>query len=81
MDAMQYIKTLKKTSYRKIEFVGFGNLPMLKYLDTPPLASLEEQCAHIGSRSAELLMKRIRNEDLKLPPESIQFDCTLKELK
>jgi DNA-binding LacI/PurR family transcriptional regulator len=54
---------------------------MLKYLDTPPLASLEEQCAHIGSRSAELLMKRIRNEDLKLPPESIQFDCTLKELK
>lgn len=81
MDAMQYIKTLKKTSNRKIEFVGFGNLPMLKYLDSPPLASLEEQCSHIGSRSAELLMKRIRNEDLKLPPESIQFDCTLKELK
>ncbi|HLO82858.1 MAG TPA: LacI family DNA-binding transcriptional regulator [Chitinophagaceae bacterium] len=81
MDAMQYIKSLTKRSYRKIEWVGFGNLPMLRYLDNPPLASLEEQCALIGSRSAELLMKRIRAEEQKLPPESIQFDCTLKELK
>ena len=81
MDAMQYIKSLTKRSYRKIEWVGFGNLPMLRYLDNPPLASLEEQSAIIGSRSAELLMKRIRAEDQQLPPESIQFDCTLRKLK
>jgi DNA-binding LacI/PurR family transcriptional regulator len=81
IDGMQYIKSLTRRSYRKIEWVGFGNLPMLRYLDNPPLASLEEQSAIIGSRSAELLMKRIRAENQQLPPESIQFDCTLRKLK
>jgi len=43
MDAMQYIKSLTKRSYRKIEWVGFWKPSMLRYLDNPPLASLEEQ--------------------------------------
>jgi DNA-binding LacI/PurR family transcriptional regulator len=64
-----------------IEFVGFGNLPMLRYLDNPPLASLEEQCAAIGHRSAELLMNRITSGAGMVHPEAVLFDCELKVLK
>ncbi len=80
LDAMQHIKTLPK-KFRKVEFVGFGNLPMLRYLDNPPLASLEEECEQIGGRAAELLMKRIREPEQLFAPESIQFNCTLRQLK
>ena len=77
--AIQYLKSLGKKAPKKIEFVGFGNLPMLRYIDDLPLASLEEQSANIGRKSAELIIRRIENKELV--PESIMFDCTLKVLK
>ena len=81
LDAMLHLKKTKATSTPPIEFIGFGNLPMLRYLDNPPLASLEEQCAAIGRRSAELLMSRITAGNNVMIPEAVLFDCELKVLK
>jgi DNA-binding LacI/PurR family transcriptional regulator len=81
LDAMLHLKKNLSDSMGTIEFVGFGNLPMLRYLDNPPLASLEEQCAAIGRRSAELLMSRITVGAEILMPQSVLFDCELKVLK
>ena len=81
LDAMQYLKSLGKKAYRKIEFVGFGHLPMLRYIDNPPLATLAEQCFEIGRRAAEMLLKRITEEKESYPPESVELDCTLRVLK
>jgi DNA-binding LacI/PurR family transcriptional regulator len=81
LDAMLHLKRKNNGNPPTIEFVGFGNLPMLRYLDNPPLASLEEQCAAIGRRSAELLMSRMMaGPDLPIP-KSVLFDCELKVLK
>jgi DNA-binding LacI/PurR family transcriptional regulator len=81
LDAMLHLKRKNNGNPPTIEFVGFGNLPMLRYLDNPPLASLEEQCAAIGRRSAELLMARMMTgPDLPIP-QSVLFDCELKVLK
>lgn len=79
LDAIHYLKSLGKKALKKIEFVGFGNIPMLRYIDSLPLASLEEQSANIGRKTAELMIRRI--EKGGLTPESIMFDCTLKVLK
>jgi DNA-binding LacI/PurR family transcriptional regulator len=81
LDAMLHLKKSLSVSIQPIEFIGFGNLPMLRYLDNPPLASLEEQCAAIGRRSAELLMSRITVGAEMLMPQSVLFDCELKVLK
>jgi DNA-binding LacI/PurR family transcriptional regulator len=81
LDAMLYLKRVPRKIKHELAFIGFGNLPLLKYLDNPPLASLEEQCTSIGSRAAELLMKRIGNPEMELTPETIQFDCKLIKLK
>lgn len=80
LDAMQHLKRMKKKN-QKIEFVGFGNLPMLKYLDNPPLASLEEECTSIGRSASEILMNRIKQPEMPAPAISVQFECTLKILK
>jgi len=81
LDAMLHLKRKNNGHPPTIEFVGFGNLPMLRYLDNPPLASLEEQCAAIGHRSAELLMNRITSGAGMVHPEAVLFDCELKVLK
>lgn len=80
LDAMLHLKK-NSGNQTPIEFVGFGNLPLLRYLDNPPLASLEEQCAAIGHRSAELLMNRITSSAGMVHPEAVLFDCELKVLK
>ena len=81
LDAMLHLKKKSDSQIKSIEFIGFGNLPMLRYLDNPPLASLEEQCAAIGRRSAELLMSRIMAGTKVMVPEAVLFDCELKVLK
>lgn len=81
LDAMLHLKKRVPESPVPIEFVGFGNLPLLKYLDNPPLASLEEQCAAIGHRAAELLMSRITAGSDHLVPSSVLFNCELRILK
>lgn len=80
LDAMQHLKTMSKKK-KNIEFVGFGNLPMLKYLDNPPIASLEEECTSLGRAAGEMLMNRIKQPDQTIPAVSLQFECTLKQLK
>ena len=81
LDAMLHLKRTETSDKPPIEFAGFGNLPMLRYLDNPPLASLEEQCAAIGHRSAELLMSRITAGSDGFSPASVLFDCQLRILK
>lgn len=81
LDAMLHLKKKNPGNHSPIEFVGFGNLPLLRYLDNPPLASLEEQCAAIGHRSAELIMNRITSGAGTVMPEAVLFDCELKVLK
>lgn len=81
LDAMLHLKKRNDPCVPAIEFIGFGNLPLLRYLDNPPLASLEEQCAAIGRRSAELLMSRILAGTKEILPEAVLFDCELKVLK
>jgi DNA-binding LacI/PurR family transcriptional regulator len=80
LDAMLHLKRNRRGD-PPMEFVGFGNLPLLKYLDNPPLATLEEQCATIGSRAAEMLMTRISEPDARPDTRSVSFDCRLLVLK
>lgn len=80
LDAMHHLKQMPKKN-KKIEFIGFGNHPMLKYLDNPPIASLEEECTSIGRAAGEILMSRIKQPDQQIPAKSIKFECTLKVLK
>lgn len=80
LDAMLHLKRNRRGD-PPMEFVGFGNLPLLKYLDNPPLATLEEQCATIGSRAAEMLMARISDPEARMDDRAVSFDCRLLVLK
>ncbi len=63
LDAMQYVRTKKLKLNKDISFVSYANLPVTHYLETPPLASVEQFPYEQGVRATELLLKLIELKD------------------
>lgn len=63
LDAMQYVRTKKLKINKDISFVSYANLPVTHYLETPPLASVEQFPYEQGVRATELLLKLIELKD------------------
>ena len=59
LDAIDYLKRKYPDRLDKIDFVGFGNLPLLQYPDHKPLASIEESSYEMGEDAARLLFQMI----------------------
>ena len=57
---MDFIKKNYPDKLNEIDFTGFGNLPLFRYLDRKPLASIEENSFQIGQEAAQLLIKKIK---------------------
>ena len=71
LDAMQYVRKKKLKINKDLAFVSYANLPITHYLETPPLASVEQFPYDQGARAAELLFKLI---DQKESSESHPFE-------
>lgn len=76
LDAFNFLKKKYPEKVNTIDFVGFGNLPLLNYLDHKPLASVEESSFEMGQASAKLLFKLIKNDEPS-NPEKIEIPCKL----
>ena len=63
LDAIEYLKKKFPAKLKKIDFAGFGNLPLFRYLDHKPLASIEENSYQIGFEAAQLLFRNINSEE------------------
>ncbi len=72
LDAIDFLKRYYPDRLNAIEFVGFGNLPLLKYLTYRPIASIEENPGQMGQESFRLLHQLMTDE----PPESTQIGVT-----
>ncbi len=69
LDAMQYSKAKKLKNNKDIFFVSYANLPITRYLENPPMASIEQYPGKQGMRAAELLLEMI-GSDTDLPPRN-----------
>lgn len=63
LEALHYLKTQRPSLVDTIQFTGFGNLPILHYLDHKPLASIEESSFEIGEEAARILFERMAEGD------------------
>ncbi|RPE08459.1 LacI family transcriptional regulator [Chitinophaga lutea] len=79
LEALHYLKTQRPELLEKIGFTGFGNLPILHYLDHKPLASIEESSFEIGEEAARILFERMSEKDEEEPTQyhSRQLPCRL----
>jgi DNA-binding LacI/PurR family transcriptional regulator len=79
LDAINYLKKKDPAQLKKIDFVGFGNLPLIRHLDHKPAASIEENSYEMGEEAARLIFQHIHSEDLGKPVsiKKIQIPCRL----
>jgi LacI family transcriptional regulator len=73
LDAMQHARNKKLKINKDICFVSYANLPVTHYLETPPLASVEQFPYEQGARATELLLKLIENKSAEetIPYENV----------
>jgi DNA-binding LacI/PurR family transcriptional regulator len=75
LDAMQYARQQKLKINKDICFVSYANLPITSYLETPPMASVEQYPLQQGAKAAEILMQilgRDQKNGKPLEPETFQ---------
>lgn len=79
LDAIEYLKNKFPSKFKTIDFTGFGNLPLFRYLDHKPLASIEENARQIGAAAIELLFRKInlRESEKTKKPTHIKIACQL----
>ncbi|WP_300598919.1 LacI family DNA-binding transcriptional regulator [Niabella sp.] len=78
LDALRFVKERYPKRLQQIDMVGFGNLPLIQYLDHKPSASIDENSFEMGITAAELLLKHIdHTADTPLPVSTVRIPCKL----
>src|SRR6202000_2338836 len=75
LDAMLYARQHKLKINKDICFVSYANLPITSYLETPPMASVEQYPYKQGAKAAEILMQilgRDQKNGTPVEPETVQ---------
>lgn len=76
-DAIKYLKSTNHPSFNKIESIGFGNNAFISYLDSPPIASIEENPESVGENAIKLLLQLINKEVDMENHQKVMVDCRL----
>jgi LacI family transcriptional regulator len=79
LDAIEYLKKNYPTRLNKIDFAGFGNLPLFRYLDHKPVASIDESSYKMGQEGAKLLFQMINQSGTEQirKVQHLQIKCSL----
>ncbi|MCA5006192.1 LacI family DNA-binding transcriptional regulator [Sphingobacterium bovistauri] len=65
-DIIKYAKENGISLGRDIQVISFANYSLWKYMDNPPLASIEQYPAEQGAKAAEILFEMLENKDLEI---------------
>jgi DNA-binding LacI/PurR family transcriptional regulator len=76
-DAIKYLRSINYPNFNQIECIGFGNNAFIGYLDSPPVASVEENPESVGENAIKLLLQLI-NKEIELDHyQKIMVDCKI----
>ena len=76
-DAIKYLRLNNYPDLDRTDYIGFGNMPFISYLDKPPFASIEENPESIGEQAIKLLLQLIDQKETVFPYQKIMIDCEL----
>ncbi|WP_437920899.1 LacI family DNA-binding transcriptional regulator [Sphingobacterium sp. LRF_L2] len=76
LDLMKYIRQRGLVQKRDVFFISYANYPLWKYMENPPMGSIEQYPDLQGKCAAEILFKNIATE-ADIAAEEISFDSKL----
>jgi DNA-binding LacI/PurR family transcriptional regulator len=78
LDAISFMQREHPHQPHPLDFIGFGNLPLLRYIDYRPLAAIDADPVELGAEAFRLLLHRITTRtDLPEPDRHITMPCHL----
>lgn len=79
LDVIKYARQKGLVQKRDIFFISYANYPLWKYMENPPMGSIEQYPDRQARRAAEMLFAQIGNPE-DMTPEAVVFESKL-ELK
>ncbi len=78
LDAIAFLQHERREWLSRLDFVGFGNLPLLRYVDYRPLAAIDADPIELGAEAFRLLLYRMTHEtELPEYERQIKIPCQL----
>ncbi len=78
LDAIAFLQHERPHWGSRIDFIGFGNLPLLRYIDYRPLAAVDADPVELGAEAFRLLLHRMTNTaHLPETERQIKMPCQL----
>lgn len=77
-DTIKFLKSVCHPAVQSLECIGFGNDPIIAYLSSPPIASIEENPELLGEQAVNLLVKLISGEIGTQEYKKVIVNCNLR---
>ncbi len=76
LDVIKYARGKGISVGQDMHFISFANYPLWKYMENPPLASIEQYPDEQGRKAAEILFEILDSSD-KIEPQEVVFPSKL----
>lgn len=79
LDVLKYLRAKYPERIFETDVIGFGNLPLIRYIGDKPTASIDENSFDMGVKAAQLIFNKIEqtDEEIKPPPQFIKVPCRI----
>lgn len=76
LDVIKYARSKGISVGQDMHFISFANYPLWKYMENPPLASIEQYPDEQGKKAAEILFDILQSKE-KFEPQEVVFESKL----
>lgn len=77
LDVIKYVRHKGLVQKKDIFFISYANYPLWKYMENPPMGSIEQYPDQQARKAAEILFKHIGENDDEQEPETVVFESKL----
>ncbi|NGM64725.1 LacI family DNA-binding transcriptional regulator [Sphingobacterium sp. SGR-19] len=77
LDVMKYVRQRGLVQKKDIFFISYANYPLWKYMENPPMGSIEQYPDQQARKAAEILFKHIGANDTEVALETVVFESKL----
>lgn len=77
LDVMKYVRQKGLVQKKDIFFISYANYPLWKYMENPPMGSIEQYPDQQARKAAEILFKHIGADDTEGASETVVFESKL----
>lgn len=77
LDVIKYVRQKGLVQKKDVFFISYANYPLWKYMENPPMGSIEQYPDRQARKAAEILFKHIGADDDEQQPETVVFESKL----